>query len=61
MTREAFKNALIADGDAWMDMIRARNLSSDTFNPEIADSIVRDILQRFYPAFAHLAETLSTR
>ena len=24
-TRQAFKNALIAEGDVWMDMIKARN------------------------------------
>ncbi len=54
-TREAFKNGLIEDGEAWMEMIKARNLSSHTYNPEIAEEIVEDILTRFYPAFAQLA------
>ena len=27
-TRQAFKDALIQDGEAWMDMIKARNLTS---------------------------------
>jgi len=53
-TREAFKNGLIEDGEAWMEMIKARNLSSHTYNPEIAEEIVEDILTRFYPAFAQL-------
>src|SRR5690349_2097753 len=35
-TREAFKNALIVDGEAWMDMIKARNLTSHTYNTDIA-------------------------
>ena len=35
-TREAFSNALIADGEAWMDMIKARNLTSHTYNTDIA-------------------------
>jgi nucleotidyltransferase substrate binding protein (TIGR01987 family) len=58
-TREAFKNALIIDGEAWMDMIKARNLTSHTYNTDIAASIVSDILQRFYPAFATMAETFA--
>ncbi len=30
-TRQAFKNGLLEDGEAWMDMIRARNLTSHTY------------------------------
>jgi nucleotidyltransferase substrate binding protein (TIGR01987 family) len=56
-TREAFKNALIADGEAWMDMIKARNLTSHTYNTGIAEGIAGDILTRFYPAFASMAQT----
>lgn len=51
-TREAFKNALIQDGETWMDMIRSRNLSSHTYNTDTAEAIVRDILLRYFPAFA---------
>lgn len=53
-TRLAFKNDLIHDGEIWMDMIKARNLSSHTYNTEIAEAIVHDILTRFYPAFSAL-------
>lgn len=60
-TRTAFKNALIEEGETWMDMIRARNLSSHTCNVTVADSIAQDILQRFYPAFVALAATLRAR
>lgn len=55
-TREAFKNGLIADGEAWMDMIKARNLTSHTYNTEIAEGIANDILSRFYPAFAAMEQ-----
>ncbi len=51
-TRTAFKNDLISDGEVWMDMIKARNLSSHTYNIEIAEEIVNDILKQFYPAFS---------
>jgi nucleotidyltransferase substrate binding protein (TIGR01987 family) len=55
-TREAFKNGLISDGEAWMDMIKARNLTTHTYNPATADEIAEDILQRFYVAFEEMAE-----
>ena len=50
-TRQAFKNGLIADGETWMDMIKARNLTSHTYNLDVAEGIVRDVLGRFHPAF----------
>lgn len=55
-TREAFKNGLIEDGDAWMDMIKARNQTSHTYNPIIADEIAEAILERYHPAFANMAK-----
>jgi nucleotidyltransferase substrate binding protein (TIGR01987 family) len=58
-TREAFKNALITDGDVWMDMIKARNMTSHTYSTDIAQGIATDILQRFYPAFKALDITFS--
>ena len=58
-SRSAFQNGLIADGEAWMDMIKARNLTSHTYNPEVADSVTRDILVRFYPAFSALRQRLA--
>ena len=58
-TRQAFKDALIQDGDAWMDMIKARNLTSHTYNTDIASGIAADILTRFYPAFSAMANTFA--
>lgn len=55
-TREAFKNGLIVDGESWMDMIKARNLTSHTYDTALAASIVRDILTRFFPCFAHMEQ-----
>jgi nucleotidyltransferase substrate binding protein (TIGR01987 family) len=54
-TREAFKSGLIENGEVWMDMIKARNRSSHTYNPETAEEIVSAILTSFYPAFEQLA------
>ena len=59
-TREAFANGLIQDGLAWMDMIRARNLTSHTYRTELAESIVKDVLTRFFPALAAMEAQFRT-
>jgi nucleotidyltransferase substrate binding protein (TIGR01987 family) len=55
-TRTAFKNGLIEKGDDWMDMIKARNQTSHTYNQELAEEVADNILERFYPAFEQLAK-----
>jgi hypothetical protein len=37
-----------------MDMIKARNLTSHTYQTTVANGIAHDILTRFYPAFVAL-------
>jgi nucleotidyltransferase substrate binding protein (TIGR01987 family) len=49
-TRQAFKNGLITEGEAWMDMIKARNLTLHTYKTEVAETIAKNILGRFQPA-----------
>jgi len=56
--REAFKRGLVADGEAWMDMIEKRNLSSHTYNLEVAAQLVAAIRDSYYPAFVALQERL---
>nr|WP_319565199.1 nucleotidyltransferase substrate binding protein [uncultured Rhodoferax sp.] len=58
-TRQAFKDALIQDGEAWMDMIKARNLTSHTYHTDIAAGIASDILTRFYPALSTMAQSFA--
>lgn len=55
-SRLAFRNGLISDGDIWMDMIRARNQSSHTYNLEQAQVIVGKVIDRFHPAFCALRD-----
>ena len=55
-TRAGFKNGLIEQGEDWMKMIEARTLTSHTYNTEVAQKIVDDVLQRFYPAFESMAK-----
>jgi hypothetical protein len=42
-----------------MDMIKARNLTSHTYNLDVAKQISSDILQRFHPAFLQMAATFT--
>lgn len=42
-TRAAFAAELLQDGEAWMDMILGRNLSSHTYNLDIAKGLVEKI------------------
>ncbi len=49
--REAFKRELIQNGDAWMDMVRDRNLTSHTYNEEIASKIASAILKVYLDEF----------
>jgi nucleotidyltransferase substrate binding protein (TIGR01987 family) len=59
-SREAFKAGLIEEGEDWMNMIKARNLTSHTYNANIANEIVNNILQHFYPAFISMAKKFSS-
>ena len=59
-TRSAFKNGLIEDGETWMEMIKARNLTSHAYDPEIANRIADDILSRFHRVFEQMAERFET-
>lgn len=55
-TRQAFRNGLIDDGETWMEMIRARNQTSHTYNLDVAQAIAADVTQRFFPAFASMQQ-----
>jgi nucleotidyltransferase substrate binding protein (TIGR01987 family) len=55
-TRAAYKNGLIEQGQDWMTMIEDRNKTSHTYDPNVADAVARNILERFYPAFASMAK-----
>ena len=54
--REAFKRGLVRDGEVWMDMIEKRNLSSHTYNPDVANTLALSIAERYYPAFRELQQ-----
>lgn len=57
--REAFAVQLVTDGQGWMDMIKSRNLSSHTYNPEVADAIVKDVVEKYAALFAAFARHMA--
>lgn len=58
--RLAFKRGLIDDGEAWMDMIKSRILTSHTYNEDVADAIGHSIVARYYDEFIRLQQKLET-
>lgn len=56
--REAFKKGLIENGEVWMDMINSRNLSSHTYNRNIAKIIVHAVRENYCTEFKQLLERL---
>ena len=53
-TREAFKTGLIENGEAWMNMIQSRNLTSHTYEEAIAAAIVSAIRGTYFAEFEAL-------
>jgi nucleotidyltransferase substrate binding protein (TIGR01987 family) len=58
-TRAAFKAGLIEQGEDWMKMIEDRNRTSHTYDPHVAQAVVENIMERFYPAFEKMAKTFT--
>jgi len=58
VTRKAFKTGLIENGEAWMEMIKSRNLTSHTYDEAVASEIVSAILESYFAEFEALKATL---
>lgn len=58
-TRQAFKSGLITDGEDWMNMIKARNLTSHLYDETLAEDIFRQIADSFYQAFETFTRTFT--
>ncbi|MGB9521390.1 MAG: nucleotidyltransferase substrate binding protein [Anaerolineales bacterium] len=53
-TRAAFKAGLINNGEAWMNMIQSRNLTSHTYDETTAAQIVSEIRNIYFKEFEAL-------
>lgn len=56
-TREAFQRNMITDGEGWMEMIKSRNMTSHTYNQEIADEISEKVITQYF----HLLQAFHVR
>jgi nucleotidyltransferase substrate binding protein (TIGR01987 family) len=53
-TRKAFELGIIEDGESWMDMLKSRNMTSHTYNEEVAEEICRSVFDVYFPLFIQL-------
>jgi nucleotidyltransferase substrate binding protein (TIGR01987 family) len=58
-TRLAFKEGLLDDGEAWMEMIKSRNQTSRTYNSDTADTIAEAILSSYIVELRKLSKTMN--
>lgn len=56
--REAFRQALLTDGEAWMQMLQDRNRTSHTYNEATAKEILGRIQSSYVPCFVALQTQL---
>ena len=54
VVKEAFKIGLLEDGEIWLDMLDDRNLTSHTYDEEIAKEIYRNIITKYEEQFIKL-------
>lgn len=55
----AFRRGLIPDGDVWLKMIKSRALTVHTYNEEVTQEILEDVVHKFYPEFVALRDKLT--
>jgi nucleotidyltransferase substrate binding protein (TIGR01987 family) len=55
--KKAFEIGLISDGHQWLQCLQDRNLTSHTYNEEIAIEIEATIRQTYYPLLHQLHRT----
>ena len=53
-TRAAFKTGLIENGEAWMDMVESRNLTTHTYDEATAAQIISAIRNTYFAEFEAL-------
>lgn len=60
-SRDAFRKGLkmgIIDSPDWIDSIEDRNLTSHNYDEDVAQEIYNDIIEKYYPLFLKLEQTM---
>jgi nucleotidyltransferase substrate binding protein (TIGR01987 family) len=50
-TREAFRVGLISNGEVWMEMIKDRNQTLNTYNSDTSEQIFNNIVKSYFAEF----------
>jgi len=56
--KQAFQVEIIEDGHLWMDALSKRNLTTHTYDEELAEKLVKEIQEQFLPLLKNLYEKL---
>lgn len=59
--QEAYAGKLIDDESTWLQMLRDRNLTSHTYNEQLADEIYTHIKLLFYPVMKKTLDALGQK
>jgi len=56
--RQAFSKGLIDDGQVWIEMVESRNISSHSYDEEIAEMLQQKIINIFFGQLTTFAEKM---
>lgn len=59
--RYAYSTNLITNGDMWMDMIKSRIKTPNTYNENTANEIYHKIIHEYFDAFIHFESTMQEK
>ena len=56
--KQSYQIELIDQGHVWIDALMDRNLATHTYNDEMAEKMLKDISERYFPQLKNLYEKL---
>lgn len=56
--KESFADGMLKNGEVWLEMLKDRNLSSHTYNQEMAKDVFQRIKDKYFDEFIGLAGTI---
>ncbi len=59
--KQAFQSSIIEDGHIWIDALEDRNLTTHTYDEEIATEVVSKIRLVYFPALSQLHNLLRSK
>lgn len=59
--KQAYQSELIDNGHAWIKALEDRNLTTHTYNEDVAQKVEQQIRQEYYPLLAELQESFALR